>query len=227
MLVAIDGAVKNPGTPDCLSVGCALFIESDSSELFRAVCEGTASTSQRGEINGLISALTEAEAENLTDDSLVILTDSQYLHDTVMYEWVQKWEAAGWISASGEPPKNADLWKKVFELIKKLEDRGVEVVMLWTKGHLYRYPAGQIKRCMQQDATGATLLSSIETMLNVASQRERAVEAFNACRAEHDMPPLPDNLAAEYIVYNCTVDAIATYIANLMKEHADSQSAVK
>ena len=77
---------------------------------------------------------------------------------------------------------------------------------------------------MQQDASGATLMSSITTLMSVASQRERAVENFNACRAEHDLPALPEAITADYIVYNTTVDAIAVYCANLLKAHADAQS---
>lgn len=224
MLVAIDGAVKAPGTSACLSVGCALFVESTDDKLYKVICEPKGSTSQRGEINGLILALTEAVEKGLTDDILVILTDSQYLYDTVMGEWVKKWENANWITANSEPPKNLDQWQKVLDLIKKLEAHDVEITLVWTKGHLYRYPAGQITRCMQQDASGATLMSSITTLMSVASQRERAVENFNACRAEHDLPALPEAIAADYIVYNTTVDAIAVYCANLLKAHADAQS---
>lgn len=226
MLVAIDGAVKKPGTAECLSVGCALFVDGIEStdNLYKILCEPYGSTSQRGEINGLKLALIEAVNIDLHDDVLVVLTDSQYLYDTVMGEWVQKWANAGWISASGEPPKNMDQWKEILELLNTLSSRNVEVTMVWTKGHLYRYPAGQITRCMQQDATGATLMASISTMLGVATQRERAVEAFNSYRAEHNLPPLPDSIAADYLVYNCTVDGIAVYCANILKAHADAQS---
>ena len=77
---------------------------------------------------------------------------------------------------------------------------------------------------MEADATGATLMSSIATMMSVATQRERAVEAFNTVRAEHSYPPLPAEIAAEYILYNTTVDAIAVYCANILKAHADAQS---
>lgn len=226
MFVAIDGAVKKPGTAECLSVGCALFVDglTSTENLYKILCEPYGSTSQRGEINGLKLALTEAVNAEMHDDVLIILTDSQYLHDTVMNEWVQKWAAAGWISASGEPPKNVDQWKDIYDLLNKLSDKNVEVTMVWTKGHLYTYPAGQITRCMQHDATGATLMNSINTMLGVATQRDRAVEAFNSYRAEHALPPLPANIAADYILYNCTVDGIAVYCANLLKAHADAQS---
>lgn len=222
MIVAIDGAVKAPCTPECLSVGCALFPENET--LYKVKCESKGSTSQRGEINGLILALDEAIEQNLEDDVLLILTDSEYLYNTVMGEWVQKWEAAGWISASGAPPKNMDMWKEILTKLSILTSRNVEVTMIWTKGHLYRYPAKQATRCMEADATGATLMSSIATMLSVATQRERAVEAFNIIRAEHSYPPLPVDIAAEYILYNTTVDAIAVYCANILKAHADAQS---
>ena len=224
MIVAIDGAVKAPGKPECLSVGCALFPELDP--LYKVKCEPKGSTSQRGEINGLILALDEALERKVQDDILLIVTDSEYLYNTVMGEWVQKWAAAGWIAANGEEPKNADQWKEILTKLSMLAANNVEVSMLWTKGHLYRYPAGQATRCMQSDASGATLMSSINTMLSVASQRERAVEKFNAVRNEHSYPSLPEELAAEYILYNTTVDAIAVYCANvLVRTMADYKEA--
>lgn len=227
MLVAIDGAVKSPGKPECLSVGCALYVDTVDTyadKMYEVKCEPRGSTSQRGEINGLMLALNKAVEIEFCDDVLMILTDSQYLYDTVMGEWVQKWEAAGWISASGEPPKNLDQWKEILDLIRKLEARNVEITMVWTKGHLYTYPASKITKCMQQDSSGATLMSSITTMLSVATQRERAVAAFNECRIEHSLPALPVDIAADYIIYNTTVDGIAVYCANLLKALADDQS---
>lgn len=221
MIVAIDGAVKKPGTPDCLSVGCALFPEASPDSLYAAKVESRDTTSQRGEINGLICALQRAIDDGLTNDDVIIITDSQYLHDTVVYEWITKWKNAGWIAANGEPPKNLDQWKRVDELLTTLDSRFVTVSMQWTKGHLFRYPAGKIAACMKEDYTGATLLSSINTLMSVATAKSTVVKAFNKERSEHGFAFLPDTLAAEYVLYNTTVDAIAVYIANLAQAAKD------
>lgn len=227
MIVAIDGAVKKPGTADCLSVGCAFFPDGPADALYEVKVETRETTSQRGEINGLICALQRAiDAPFDEDDStVVIVTDSQYLHDTIVYEWVQKWESAGWISASGEPPKNLDLWQHVNEQLKQLDSKGLTLAMQWTKGHLFRYPAGKITACMKEDYTGATLLSAITSLMSVATSRATVVKAFNKERTEHGFAVLPDTLAAEFVAYNTVADAIAVYVANLVQAAKDSNMA--
>lgn len=221
MIVSIDGAVKKPGTEDCLSVGCAFFPELSGTDLYRLKVEPTGSTSQRGEINGLLTALSRVvelrEAFQYEDDTVVILTDSQYLHDTVTCEWLQKWRAAGWIAANGEEPKNCDQWKVILDLIEKLESYGITVVMQWTKGHIFKYPASKITACLREDTTGTILLSAINSMMSIATARETVVNAFNKERREHGFAELPPSVAAEYVLYNTTTDSIAVYIANLVQ----------
>ena len=51
MLIAIDGACKRNGEPDCFSTGVAWFITDTGDMFFKAACE-TQSTSQRGELSG-------------------------------------------------------------------------------------------------------------------------------------------------------------------------------
>lgn len=221
MIVSIDGAVKKPGTEDCLSVGCAFFPELTGADVYRLKVEPSRSTSQRGEINGLLMALLRTvelkEANQFEDDTVVILTDSQYLHDTVTYEWLQKWCAAGWIAANGEEPKNCDQWKAILDLIKKLETYGITVVMQWTKGHIFKYPASKIAACLREDTTGATLMAAISSMMSIATARETVVNAFNKERREHGFAELPPSVAAEYVLYNTTTDGIAVYMANLVQ----------
>lgn len=221
MIIAIDGAVKAPGTPNCLSVGCAAFFEADGDELYTVKHEYPNSTSQRGEINGLILALQKMVE---VEEEAVILTDSEYLYNTVMFEWVQKWAAANWIAGNGEPPKNQDLWKKVLNLLNVLEAKNIEVTLVWTKGHLFRYPAGKIKTALSLDPTGSTLLTNIATMMSVATARKSAVQNFNEARRIHDYSDLPADIAADYIMYNTFVDAVATYTATTLKSIADSKS---
>ncbi|GAB4171109.1 MAG: ribonuclease HI [Wenzhouxiangellaceae bacterium] len=56
-------------------------------------------------------------------------TDSSYLKKG-MTEWLPRWQANGWRTASRKPVKNADLWRRLAEL-----DRYHQIEWCWVKGH--------------------------------------------------------------------------------------------
>ncbi len=56
-------------------------------------------------------------------------TNSEYLRKGIT-EWIAKWKANGWRTASKEPVKNADLWMKLDEA-----RREHQVDWRWVKGH--------------------------------------------------------------------------------------------
>ena len=58
-----------------------------------------------------------------------LYTDSQYLRQGIT-EWLRGWKARGWRTASKEPVKNVDLWKKLDEAVQDHHIRWV-----WVKGH--------------------------------------------------------------------------------------------
>ena len=70
MIISTDGACKRSGTPECSSVGVAWVIKDDGDMYFLSTYESRRSTSQRGEINGLIKALDIAVEEALDTDGL-------------------------------------------------------------------------------------------------------------------------------------------------------------
>jgi ribonuclease HI len=56
-------------------------------------------------------------------------TDSEYLRKGIT-EWITKWKANGWKTASREPVKNADLWKRLDEARQQHK-----ISWHWVKGH--------------------------------------------------------------------------------------------
>lgn len=58
-----------------------------------------------------------------------VSTDSKYLMDGIT-KWIHGWKRKNWISTSGEPVKNIDLWKR---LDKAMESHKIDWV--WVKGH--------------------------------------------------------------------------------------------
>jgi len=59
----------------------------------------------------------------------VLHTDSQYVQKGIT-EWIGGWKARGWKTAAKEPVKNADLWKKLDEIV-----RSHDIEWIWVKGH--------------------------------------------------------------------------------------------
>ena len=69
-----------------------------------------------------LGALTEACEVDLH-------TDSRYLIDGIT-KWVAGWQRRGWVNASKQPVRNADLWHELIALTAKHKVR-----WHWVKGH--------------------------------------------------------------------------------------------
>ena len=84
-----------------------------------------ATTNNRMELTAVIEALAA-----LNRPCRVMLhTDSQYVQKGIT-EWIRGWKARGWKTAAKEPVKNADLWRKLDEVV-----RAHDIEWIWVKGH--------------------------------------------------------------------------------------------
>ena len=115
-----DGACKgNPGPG-----GWGAVLEYDGRE--REIFGGEpATTNNRMELTAVIEAL----AALTRPCKVIVHTDSQYVQKGIT-EWIRGWKARGWRTAAKEPVKNADLWKRLDELIGPHE-----IDWVWVKGH--------------------------------------------------------------------------------------------
>lgn len=215
MLIAIDGGCKRSGTPQCAALGVAWIQTDDGNMYFTTTYEQSESTSQRGELYGLLCALNEARLHAATDEDIIIITDSEYLHNSVMRGWSLRWEAAQWQGGTG-PVKNTDLWKKVNKLLRILNEPNERVFLEWTKGHLIHYTTSKIKYAMNEDSTGVELYSRITAMANRVADRDRIVADFiyNRRMGDHSIPP-PD-IALEWAIANTQADCLARYLVSIM-----------
>jgi ribonuclease HI len=82
-------------------------------------------TNNRMELTAVIEALTALKRPSRVE----LYTDSQYVQKGIT-EWLAGWKARGWRTASKEPVKNADLWRRLDEAARPHEIRWV-----WVKGH--------------------------------------------------------------------------------------------
>lgn len=217
MLFAIDGACKRNGEPTCVSVGVAWCITDDGDMGFKSKFEHE-STSQRGELNGLTEALEFAAEHARDDEDIIIVTDSEYMFNTIALEWWSKWRANRWYGAQGDIVKNVDMWKHVAELMDKLAAKHCEVSMQWTKGHLVHYTPGNIKKAMEVDPTGVELYTRIAAVANRPADIGRIVQQFKEERVKHKHMAPPDAIALEWAIVNATADALASYIVKIFDD---------
>jgi ribonuclease HI len=120
VVIYTDGACS--GNPGPGGWGAILMWGDREKEL----CGGEpATTNNRMEMMAAIQAL-----EALNRPCRVELhTDSQYLMKGVT-EWLAGWKARGWKTASKEPVKNVDLWRRLDEARLRHQ-----VDWRWVKGH--------------------------------------------------------------------------------------------
>lgn len=83
-------------------------------------------TNNRMEIMGAIAGL-----ESLKEPCEVsLVTDSQYLVNSIEKGWVQKWKSAGWMRNRKEKALNVDLWERLLAVLAKHQ-----VKFEWVRGH--------------------------------------------------------------------------------------------
>ena len=84
-----------------------------------------ATTNNRMEMTAAIRALNA-----LTEPCEVTLhTDSRYVIDGIT-KWVHGWQKKGWVNASKQPVRNADLWHDLIAAAKRHK-----ITWEWVKGH--------------------------------------------------------------------------------------------
>ena len=82
-------------------------------------------TNNRMELMAVIEALSALKRPC----RIILHTDSQYVMKGIT-EWIHGWKAKGWRTAAREPVKNADLWRRLDELVS-----AHEIEWVWVRGH--------------------------------------------------------------------------------------------
>jgi ribonuclease HI len=84
-----------------------------------------ATTNNRMELMAAIQAL-EALSRPTT---VQLFIDSKYVLDGIT-KWIKGWQRNGWRTASKQPVKNEDLWRRLVEAMD-----GHDISWTWVKGH--------------------------------------------------------------------------------------------
>lgn len=215
MLISTDGACKRQGTPQCSALGVA-WVQTEKGDMyFKSKYESQESTNQRGELMGLICALEEGY-KAAEDETIVIITDSEYLYNSVMLGWYEKWHDNRWVGATG-PVKNQDLWKRIYHLINEVHG-SERVVLQWTKGHLMSYTKGNVKKCMREDPTGIELFMRVSSMANRPSEKDRIIDDFLYNQNKHKHIAPPRDVCLERVIANVVADCLADYLVTTLDD---------
>lgn len=115
-----DGACK--GNPGVGGWGALLRNKGKEREMYGGEAQ---TTNNRMELMGAISAL-----EVLSRPCHVRLhTDSKYVLQGIT-EWLPGWKQRGWKTASKQPVKNDDLWRRLDAAVSRHQ-----IEWVWVKGH--------------------------------------------------------------------------------------------
>lgn len=124
VILYTDGScLGNPGPG-----GWASILSHEASGRRLELCGGLAgTTNNRMEILAVLAGL-RALKEPVR---VTVVTDSQYVSNSIAKGWVHSWRAKNWKVKDGKGERlNADLWKA---LLKELERH--QVTMRWIRGH--------------------------------------------------------------------------------------------
>ena len=83
-------------------------------------------TNNRMELRAVINALTALTRACGVD----LFTDSTYIKDAVVKDWLGTWQKNGWKTAAKKPVKNQDLWRELLPLLTSHDVR-----FHWVRGH--------------------------------------------------------------------------------------------
>lgn len=126
VVIYTDGSSRgNPGPGGYGAV--LLYVDPSGCEHLKELSQGyRMTTNNRMELMGVIAAL-----EALKRPCEVELhSDSQYVVNAFNKGWVWGWARKGWKTASKQPVKNPDLWKRLLGLYRKHA-----ISFIWVKGH--------------------------------------------------------------------------------------------
>jgi ribonuclease HI len=104
-----DGACKgNPGR--------------GGNELWRQSGREEYTTNNRMELMGPIAGLDEVMRRGWRGEEVHVKTDSTYVANGIT-KWIGAWVRNGWVTKTGEPVKNAELWRRLLAHKKAMGER--------------------------------------------------------------------------------------------------------
>jgi ribonuclease HI len=92
-------------------------------------------TNNMMEILGVLEALRELYRMKLTQEKILLISDSKYVLDSITKGWLAGWAKNGWRNSTKKEVKNRDLWEAMYKALPYFPNLRFE----WTKGHAESY----------------------------------------------------------------------------------------
>ena len=141
-----------------------------------------------------------------------IITDSEYLFNSMTKEWYKSWNNRGWTTAAGDPVKNKDLWLEITHAFSRCEAEDVEVTFYHIKGHCIPFGKVTANGLLQSDPSGMSLYK--EVLLKYDSvfdtSKKDLIEQANVLSTKNNGFRLDHETMKRFVVSNVMADAIAT-----------------
>lgn len=211
LVMAIDGACRRNGKPDCVASG-GVFIEQRDEHGLQCTKllsnYETCSTNQRGELLALITALDYAWSAHQPTQ---IITDSEYIFNAMTKEWFVGWESRDWLTASYEPVKNSDLWREIKAVYDKCRFADIDIIFYHIKGHCISFGKVTANTLLSKDSTGKLLLDEVYKKYDAtASLKADKLRDANELSIKNNGFWLEPEVLRHFVVINTMADAIAT-----------------
>lgn len=212
LLIAIDGACRRNGSVDCLSAGGVAILRYDeANEVYMSKVLANnecCSTNQRGELLALLIAIDYAWESKMSAN---IVTDSEYIFNSITKEWHKNWQRTGWRTAAGGSVKNKDIWMEVLNAQQHCEEAGLELSFYFIKGHCIPFSQKVAKMSLQQDISGLDLIRQVDAKYDACkSSKVDVLKAANDLSKKNNGFELEPSIMKLFVVANTVADAVAT-----------------
>ena len=126
-----DGSTRGNGKANAVGAWAYVVLQ-NGEKLHSAVRAVKDTTNQRMELEAAYEALNYLFGNEICVpfDSVVIYTDSAYLHNCYTQKWYVNWQSNGWKNSKKQPVANQDLWEKLIPFFEMPEVEFIKV-----KGH--------------------------------------------------------------------------------------------
>lgn len=213
LTIAIDGACRRNGKPDCTASGGVFHYDPETRHSGVLYAYEYASTNQRGELLALLKALDFALSSDETD--VAIVTDSEYIFNAMTKQWYSNWHFKGWVTAAGEPVKNKDIWLEIKMQMDRCSSQNTELHFYHIKGHCIPFGRVTADNLLARDPSGYTLFKEVCKKFDACSTSKAEVfAAAQELSKRNNGFELYDNTFKHFVTMNVVADAIATKVVD-------------
>lgn len=211
VVIAIDGACRRNGQPNCVSAGGIFIMRYDEDNRLvdtRVLTNYEInSTNQRGELLALLTALDNVWESK---EHAQIITDSEYIFNAMTKEWCNNWSKKGWKTAAGDPVKNKDIWLEIINAQNRCEEANLELAYYHIKGHTFSFGKVTAQTLLARDVSGYALYEAINEKLRAIPLKEGIYEQIVELSVKNNGFVLDEPTLRRFILTNTVADAVAT-----------------